>query len=63
MASLSDALALALRARDVPELQALLAARAGTAAFAHATVAWLEDATPGLAARLDLAERGLKALL
>ena len=63
MASLSDTLAVALRARDVPELQAILAARAGMAAFAHATVAWLEDATPGLASRLDTAERELRALL
>lgn len=63
MAALSDALALALKARDVPELQATLAARAGVAAFAHATISWLEDAKLDLAARLDLAKRELKALL
>jgi AcrR family transcriptional regulator len=61
--ALSDALALALRARGVPDLPAALAARAGMASFAHATLAWLEDDQPGLAERLDLAERALKSLL
>ena len=63
MAALSDALAIALKARNVPELQAVLAARTGMAAFAHATISWLEQAGPGLAERLDLAEQELKALL
>lgn len=61
--ALSDALALALRSRDVPDLQALLAARAGMAAFAHATIAWLGNDEPGLADRLDRAERALRAVL
>jgi AcrR family transcriptional regulator len=61
--ALSDALAHALQARGVPELPAALAARAGMASFAHATLAWLEDDQPGLAERLDLAERALKSLL
>lgn len=61
--ALSDALAHALQARGVPELAAALAARAGMASFAHATLAWLEDDQPGLAERLDLAERALKSLL
>ena len=62
LAALADALALALRARGVSDLQATLAARAGMAAFAHATILWLENADLGLAARLDLTERELKAL-
>ncbi|MGI4802979.1 MAG: TetR family transcriptional regulator [Janthinobacterium lividum] len=61
--ALSDALALALKARDVSDLQADLAARAGMAAFAYATISWLESEEPGLAERLDLAERAMKALL
>ena len=63
MAALSDALAVALKARNVPELQAVLAARTGMAAFAHATISWLEQVRPGLPERLDLAEQELKALL
>lgn len=61
--ALSDALAHALQARGVPDLPAGLAARAGMAAFARATLAWLDDDQPGLAERLDLAERALKSLL
>ena len=61
--ALSDALALALRERGISELPAALAARAGTASFAHATLAWLEDDQLGLAGHLDLAERALKSLL
>lgn len=60
--ALSDALALALRERGVSELPAALAARAGMASFAHATLAWLEDDQPGLAEHLDFAERALKSL-
>ena len=60
--ALSDALASALQARGVPNLPAALAARAGMASFAHATLAWLEDDQPGLAERLNLAERALKSL-
>ena len=63
MAALSDALAIALKARNVPELQAVLAARTGMAAFAHATISWLEQVGPGLAERLDSAEQELKVLL
>ena len=63
MAALADALALALRARGVADLRATLAARAGMAAFTHATVSWLEHAEPDLGTRLDVAERELKALL
>ena len=53
--ALSDALALALKRRNVSDLQATLAARAGLAAFAHATISWLENEEPGLAERLNLA--------
>lgn len=61
--ALSDALALALRARGVSDLPATLAARAGMASFAHATLSWLENDEPDLAERLDSAERALKSLL
>lgn len=61
--ALSNALALALRERGVSRLPAELAARAGMASFARATLAWLEDDQPALAERLDLAERALKSLL
>ena len=63
MATLSDALAAALQARGVADLQAILAARTGMAAFVHATVSWLDDPEPGLGERLDLACRALKALV
>ncbi len=63
LAALSDALALALQTRGIPGLRADLAARAGLAAFAHATVSWLEHEKPGLAEQLDTAERELKAVL
>lgn len=62
MAALSEALASALKARGVADLQANLAARAGMAAFLHATISWIEDAETGLAARLNHVERQLKAL-
>ena len=62
-AALADGLAGALQARGVAELQAVLAARTGMAAFAQATIAWLDDPGPGLGERLDLAERALRALL
>jgi AcrR family transcriptional regulator len=61
--ALSDALARALMARGVADLPAALAARAGMAAFAHATLAWLDSDGPGLAERLDSAERALKSLV
>ena len=63
LAALADALAAALRVRGVAEGRAILAARAGIAAFAHATIAWIEDAGIDLGTRLDHAERDLKALL
>ena len=63
VAALTDALASALRARGVGDLKAVLAARIGMTAFAHATISWLDEPEPGLATRLDLASRELKALL
>lgn len=61
--ALSGALSLALRGRHVSELQATLAARTGLAAFAHATLSWLDDGDLGLAERLDQAEQALRSLL
>ena len=63
MATLADALAGALQSRGVGNLQALLAAQAGMAAFVYATVSWLDDPCIGLGERLDLAYGELKALL
>lgn len=60
---LADALAAALQARGVGEQSALLAARTGIAAFAHATVAWLDTPEPGLLKRLNLVLQDLRALL
>ena len=62
-AALADALAAALKARGVADLTAVLAAHTGMAAFAHATISWLDDPEPGLAKRLDLAAHELKGLL
>ena len=62
-ATLADALAAALRARGVADLRAVLAAQTGMAAFAHVTIAWLENPEPGLAERLDLAFHELRALV
>lgn len=62
MTALTDALAAALTARGVADLEATLAARTGMAAFGHATIAWLDDPETGLGERLDLADRALNAL-
>ena len=62
-AALADALAAALQARGVADLRAVLAARTGMAAFAHATLSWLDDPGLGLGERLDLAHRELNALV
>ncbi|ALG59462.1 TetR family transcriptional regulator [Citromicrobium bathyomarinum] len=61
--ALSATLAAALRTRGVAGVQAALAAQVGMAAFADATLAWLENEEPGLAERLDLAEKALRDLL
>ena len=62
LAVLADAMADALRSRGVPELRATLAARAGMAAFAHATIVWLADPAVALAERLDEAHEELRML-
>lgn len=61
--ALALALAAALQARGVDELPAVLAARTGMAAFAQATVSWLDDPSGGLGARIDRAYGALKTLL
>lgn len=63
LAALADALAVALRERGVEESRAVLAARTGMAAFAHATVSWLDDPRPGLGERLERTRRELATLL
>jgi AcrR family transcriptional regulator len=63
IAALADALAIALKGRGATDLQALLAARTGMAAFALATTAWLDDSSLALGDRLDLAFGELKSLL
>ena len=49
-------------ARGVGDLRAALAAQTGMAAFADATIAWLNDPASSLAEHLDLARRELRAL-
>jgi hypothetical protein len=61
-ASLIDAVAEALRQRDVPERLAGLAARTGWAAFQHAAEAWIEDPSQSLEAHLRHAFDDLHAL-
>lgn len=61
--ALSDALAVALQERGIPDLSAALAARVGMAVFVHATAAWLNQAEPSLGERLDVALRELKKLV
>ena len=63
LAAITDAQAAALKARGVADLKAVLAAQIGMAAFAHATISWLDDPELCLAERLNLAARELKALL
>ena len=62
LATLADVLTETLRTRGVPELQAVLAARAAMAAFAHATIAWLDDPAVPLAERLHDAEGALRTM-
>lgn len=62
-AALAEALAEALRALGVPGERAAFAAQIGMTVFAHVTVAWLNEASPGLAERLDRAEEDLRSLM
>lgn len=61
--ALSAALAAALTARGVSDLQAGLAARSGMAAFAHAVSAWLIDPHLSFGERIERAFGELRALL
>ncbi len=63
LATLADALAAELATRGVEDVQAVLAARTGMAAFSYAVVSWLDDPGPGLGEHLDLALRALEGLL
>lgn len=63
LAALTDALALALKSHGIADLPAVLAAQAGMAAFAHATVSWLEAPIPGLGQRMEEAFEALTTLL
>jgi hypothetical protein len=60
---LADDLAQALAERGAEDLQAVLAARTGMMAFAHATMLWLDDPSIDLRVRLDRAHHALTALL
>ena len=60
---LTDALSSALKVRGVPDLQALLAAQVGMAAFVYATRSWLKDPKVGYGERVDLAFRELTVVL
>ena len=62
-AALAEALAEALRARGVPGERAAIAAQIGMSVFAHVTVAWLNEASPGLTERLEQAEQDLRTLI
>ncbi len=61
-ASLTEAVAQALRQRDVPDRLASLAAQTGWAAFHHAAQAWIDDPSRNLNAHLDQAFDDLRAL-
>lgn len=63
LAALTAALAGALKSRGIADLPAALAAQAGMAAFAHATVSWLEAPVPALGQRMDEAFQALTTLL
>lgn len=63
LGALTNALADALKARGIADLRAVLSAQIGMAAFAHATISWLDDPATGLGERLDLAYDALKTLL
>ncbi|KUN09281.1 TetR family transcriptional regulator [Streptomyces yokosukanensis] len=61
-ASLIEAVAEALRQRDVPDRLAGLAAQTGWAAFHHAAQAWIDDPARSLDAHLSRAFDDLRAL-
>jgi AcrR family transcriptional regulator len=61
-ASLTEALAEALRRRDVPAGLAALAAQTGWATFHHAAQAWIDDPSQSLDAHLSHAFEELRTL-
>ena len=61
-ASLTNAVAEALRQRGVADGLAALAARTGWAAYQHAVQAWIDDPALSLTAQLDRAFDDLRAL-
>jgi AcrR family transcriptional regulator len=61
-ASLTEAVAEALRQRDVADRLASLAAQTGWAAFHHAAQAWIDDPSQSLDAHLSRAFDDLRAL-
>jgi AcrR family transcriptional regulator len=61
-ASLTDAVAEALRQRDIPSRLAELAAQTGWATYRQAVQAWTSDPTQGLDAHLSQAFDDLRAL-
>lgn len=61
-ASLTDALAHALRQRGVAERQAILAAQTGWATFHQAVAAWIDDPSQSLDAHVRHAFEDLRAL-
>ncbi|GAA3162030.1 hypothetical protein [Nonomuraea salmonea] len=61
-ASMAEAMAEALRKRGVPERPAILAARAGWAAFHEALQAWIDDPSQSLDAHLVQSFDDLRAL-
>jgi AcrR family transcriptional regulator len=61
-AALTEALAQALRRRDVPDRLAGLAAQSGWATFHHAAQAWIDDPSQSLDAHLVQAFDDLRAL-
>ena len=62
MTMLVDAMTEALKPRSHSDLRARLAATAGIAAFAMATIAWLEDDEPDLLSHLNEIEEELRSL-
>jgi AcrR family transcriptional regulator len=63
IASLTEALASALRYRGVNNRLAMLAARTGMTAFGHAALSWFEDPALGFGGHLDQAFRELQSLI
>jgi AcrR family transcriptional regulator len=63
IAAIGEALADALKARGVPELAAILAAKIGMTVFVQATIAWLGDPRVSFGEHLDLGRTELNMLV